>query len=110
MFKKSILIPLVLIVIIITGAFLFSGGTQLDICHVRVFHASCGSLNYDLAALLSSIILTILASIILEDDREKHLGQAKISAAASLNKFYNPLAESLRRGILQPKLCGHCRR
>jgi hypothetical protein len=107
MLKNSTLVPLVLIILVVVGSFIFSGATQLNACHVRVLRSSCESSAREVVAGILSIILIALAAAITEDNRTKHLGQATRNILAASSKSYDPLIESLSQGILHPKLFGN---
>ncbi|SRR6266481_4989035 len=107
--KISYLLPLALILMIIGGGSLFSGGAQLNVCHVRVFRSSWESSTRDLVAVISGILVIVLAGALTKDDWVKHPGQSTGNIIAAFDKSYDPLIESLSQGILHPKLFGRYR-
>ena len=97
---------LALIAAVIIGSYFFSGIGQLNTCHLRVFHASCGASARIYEILL--ITTSLLAAFFMRKENKpepQNTEAENISDPAIL--FKNPLGESLSQGIIHPKLFGY---
>lgn len=114
--RSTVLLGLVVIVLLVAFAgSCFSAGTfQENVCHIRVYFSSTADAPiYDILAIIIFAFLIVHSAGLMDDDFSDHVTDAFLGQTVRreernsfIKKLYNPLLQSLRSGILHPRLDG----
>ncbi len=108
--KTGGILLFIILAVIVAGGF-FLGTAQQNICHIRVYHSSCEAPVRDMFTIVGALIFFVLLRIFLKRRQSRPNFTAPVmqgilpaGSVQFISRLCNPLIESLRKGILHPKL------